>query len=142
MRDVEKASALFRSGGFTCVLCKGETVYTSRETGISPMLDFIGNDTDLNGFSAADRIVGKAAAMLFGLAGISEVYADVMSQSAAAFLTEKGIPFSYGTLTNRIINRKGDGVCPMEQTVADISDVNEAYIAIRNKREALRKGMR
>lgn len=141
MNNLEYARQQFRTGQYTCVLCRGEITYTSNANGISPLLDFMENGCNLHGFSAADKIVGKAAAMLFALAGITELHAQVMSKSAAEVLRIHKIAFSYDILTEHIINRKGDDICPMEQAVAqiDMADLQAAYIAISAKREELRK---
>ncbi|MBQ7980841.1 MAG: DUF1893 domain-containing protein [Oscillospiraceae bacterium] len=139
MTNLEKAKKILKDSGCTCVLCNGEQIYTSTERGVKPMLEFIDSGTDLRGFSAADKVIGKAAAMLFCHAGVAEVYADVMSKAAADFLSGRGIPFSYGTLTDKIINRKGDGICPMEQVTAEISDTEEAICAIKKRLAELRK---
>ena len=140
MTNLEKAKETLKSGGYTCVLCKGEQVYTADKRGVAPMLEFIDSGTDLRGFSAADKVIGKAAAMLFVHTGVAEVYADVMSKAAADYLSVKGVTFTYGELADKIINRKGDGICPMEQVTADINDTNEAIIAIKKRLEELRKG--
>ncbi len=140
MTNLEKAKNLLKSNGYTCVLYKDDKFYTSTERGVAPMLEFIGSGTDLRGFSAADKVIGKAAAMLFCHAEVAEVYADVMSKAAADFLSERKIPFSYGELTDKIINRKGDGICPMEQVTADINDTNKAIAAIKIRLKELRKG--
>ncbi len=140
MTNLEKAKEILKSGGFTCVLCNGEQIYTSTKRGVAPMLEFIDSGTDLRGFSAADKVIGKAAAMLFVHAGAAEVYADVMSKAAAEFLAANDVPFSYGTLAENIINRKGDGICPMEQVTANINNTDEAITAIKKRLEELRKG--
>ena len=113
-------------GDCTCVMYKGTTVYASQKTGISPILDWLAEGTDLRGFSAADKIVGKAAALLFVLAGVKEVYGEVMSKAGLAALQAHGIPCAYGTLTEHIINRRGDGICPFEATVQNTSDPSAA----------------
>ena len=68
--------------------------------------------------------------MLFVKAGIAVVYGKVMSRSGAEFLQLHNIPFSYGTMTEKIIYRAGTDICPTEKTVADISDVEEGYAAV------------
>lgn len=140
MTNLENAKKLLKNGGYTCVLYKDGTLYTSTERGVAPMLEFIDSGTNLRGFSAADKVIGKAAAMLFCHAEVAEVYADVMSKAAADFLSERNIPFSYGELTDKIINRRGDGICPMEQVTADINDTDKAIAAIKRRLEELRKG--
>ena len=144
MSDIEKAKKIFCSGEYTCVLCKGDIVFTSTSNGISPMLDFIENKTELCGFSAADKIVGKAAAILFVYAGVSQVYADVMSKQAVDFLASHNVKYSFGKLADKIINRSGTGICPMEKTVekissaSDISEVKMGVNLLREKRNELR----
>lgn len=139
MSDIEKAKKLLSGGNFTCVLCKGDTSYTSTGKGVSPMLTFLENGTELRGFSAADKIVGKAAAMLFVCAGVTEVFAEVMSKAAVNYFNERGITCSYGVLTDKIINRKGDGLCPMELAVMDIEDEKLGFSAIKNRFDEIRR---
>ncbi|MDE6679213.1 MAG: DUF1893 domain-containing protein, partial [Ruminococcus sp.] len=44
--DVEKAKEVFDSGKYTCVLCKGDTLITSTERGVKPLVDFIDSGED------------------------------------------------------------------------------------------------
>ena len=95
---------------------------------------------DVRGYSAADKAVGKAAAMLFVLLGVSEIYAAIMSRSAKKILDEYGIKYSCGEEVEYIINRKKDGMCPMEKAVMDIDDPAEAPKKIKETIEKMRKG--
>ncbi len=140
MNNLEKAKKLLKDNNYTCVLCNGQTVYTSCSKGISPMLDFISEGISLENFSVADTIVGKAAALLFVYAGVTEVYGKVMSRSGEEIFKKYGIKYSYSELTDRIINRKGDGICPMEETVQNIFNPEQAFKAILDKRNELQKG--
>ena len=137
MNDIENAKRILNEPGMTCVLCRGDTVYTSSKPGISPMLDYLEDGTPLCGFSAADKVVGKAAAMLFALAGVKEVFGEVMSSSALPVFAEHGILASYTTLTGQITNRAGDGCCPMELTVCETDDLKKAEAALRETRKRL-----
>lgn len=76
----------------------------------------------LNGALIADKAVGKAAAACMAVGGVSRVYADVMSEPALALLQRHGIDSQYGQLVDHIINRAGDGWCPMEQLSRDEDD--------------------
>lgn len=133
MTDINKAKALLTQKNCSCVLCKGDVVYESSETGIKPLVEFIRNGTQLSGFSAADKIVGKAAAMLYVKLKVKAVYGEVMSKSAVDVFKNHGIDCEFATLAENIINRKGDGLCPMETAVKDIDDVEDAYSALTAK---------
>ncbi len=107
--------------------------------GIAPLVRLIGAGRDLTGFSAADKIVGKAAAMLFIKAKVCAVYGQVMTDEARTLLLAGGIACRFGELTEKIINREGTDLCPMEKTVAALQDPEEAFSAIRQKLADLRK---
>ena len=138
MTDLEKA--VQNLGAHSICLCRGDEIIFDDGKGISPMMKLIASGKDISGFSAADVIVGKAAAMLFVKAGLSAVHGSVMSEAALAFLSKNGIPCTYGELTDKIINRKGDDICPMEKTVAGIDDPEEAYTALRERLAEMRSG--
>lgn len=137
MNDLEQAKALFVSGAHTLVLCRGDRVVSSHERGVKPMLGFIETGVDLNGFSAADKVVGKAAAMLFVLAGVRAVYAGVMSSGAKAVLERHGVASFYDVLTETIINRAGTDICPMEQACAGVDTPQQALAAIQKRMKQL-----
>lgn len=117
--------------GYTCVITRdGQTLYASWESGIRPLLEILRQGIDVSGGDAADRIVGKAAALLYARMGVARVRAVVMSRSGLSVLESRGIPAQYQTLTDAIVNRRGDGPCPMEQAVADLDDPDRAYAAL------------
>ena len=136
MKDITKAKTILESGN-TCVLVKGKMSFTSKRNGIVPMVKFLNDEIGLEGFSVADKIVGKAVAMLFVLAKVKEVYAEVLSKTEISVLEANGISYSYKILTDNIINRQGTGLCPMEETVKDIFDCKQAYEKIKVKLASL-----
>ena len=131
--DLERAKQTLARGGHTAVLCREDAVYITDERGVKPLLDWIAAGTDLAGFSAADKAVGKAAALLYVLLGVREVYAPLMSEPARRALEGHGITAGWGQLVPAIRNRSGDGLCPMEQAVWEIEEPEAALAAIRAK---------
>ena len=134
--NLEKARAILDTGIFTCALCSGDRVYISQDRGVKPLMTWLEAGTDLAGFSAADRVVGKATAMLYCLLAVREVHAGVISLAALEVLQAHGIPASYGKLVDHIQNRAKTGLCPMENATMVVSDPKDAPAAIR---EALAK---
>ncbi len=133
MNDLNTAKDILKSGGFTCVLCKGETVVTSKERGVKPLYNFLLSGNDFSFFSASDKVVGKATAFLYVLLKVKAVYAAVISAGALEVLKANGIDAEYDTLVPNIINRKGDGICPFERTVMEIDDPETALTRIKMK---------
>jgi len=136
-----KAQDLLKSGNYTCVVCKGDTIYTTTRRGVAPLLIWLDQeDMDLTGFSAADRVVGRGAAFLYCLLKVKAVHARVMSHPAAEVLKAYGIEAYADTFVEGIVNRTGTGPCPFEAAVMDIQDAQDALAAIRCKRTQLQKG--
>ena len=124
--SLTKAKALLATGEYTCVLSDGERIITSTARGVKPLVEWIKSGVLVNGFSAADKVVGRATAFLYALLGVRELYAAVVSRPALEVLTAHGITTEYGIAVENIINRKGDGICPFEETVLDITDATAA----------------
>lgn len=137
--DLQRAKTLLENQNYTCVLCRDEQIYTSTKSGVKPLLELLDSFENFNGFSAADKIVGKAAAMLYVLLGVKEVYAEFMSKAAEEILAKYKIACECDELTENIINRNGDGICPMEQAVQEIDDPALGAKAIKNKLALLSK---
>lgn len=125
MTDIEIAKS--NLSGHTICLCKDGNCLYSEKRGIAPMMNFIASGTDMRGYSVADIVVGKAAAMLFVLSGIKSVFAKTLSKSGEEILKRYEIPYEYETLTDKIINRDGTDICPMEKAVSVTEDPQEAY---------------
>ena len=131
--ELKRAIDILCEKNYTCVVCTDDKIYTSEEHGVKPLLTYLDAGTDFEGYSAADKVVGKAAAMIYILLGVREVYADVMSESAKALLDEYGIDNECGLLVKNIINRAGTGLCPMEQAVQNITDPKDAPPSLKEK---------
>lgn len=113
------------------------TVLTGSGRGVRPLLLWLADGTRLDGFSAADRVVGKAAALLYAKLGATAVHARTMSEGGLEALRAHGIAVSYDDLVPMILNRAQTGMCPIEQSVRDIpadadaSGLDAAETAIR-----------
>ena len=108
--------------------------YVSSDNGIKPVLFRL--NENLNYFKdlvVVDKIIGKASAMLLCLSGVKEVYALVLSEAGKDIFEKYHVSYHYDELVPYIINRNKDGMCPMEITVKDIDDLNEAYLALNKK---------
>ena len=131
MLDLEKARSLLEKENYTCVICRGDDVITDRRRGVRPLLELLESGKDLHGYSAADKVVGKAAAFLYCLLGVKALHAGVLSVPARDVLVSASISVEWGSLVPAIRNRAGDGFCPMETAVWDLTDPALAPDAIR-----------
>lgn len=108
--------------------------YYSKDNGIKPVLFRLNeNKSFFKGLEVVDKIIGKASAMLLVLSGVKKVHALVLSATGKDIFEKYNIEYSYDELVPYIINRSGDGMCPMEITVKDIDNLQEAFVALNNK---------
>lgn len=119
--------------GHTICLCKGGKCLYSDRRGIAPLMGFLAQGVDLKGYCVADKVVGRAAAFLFVKCGICEAFAETLSKSAKAVLEAHGIAVTYSVLTEKIINRAGTDICPMEKAVLSTDNAEEAYALLKEK---------
>ena len=112
----------------------GEVIKTAAGRGVSPLLNlFDALPETLRGAAVADQIIGKAAAMILAAAGAAAVYGAVMSEAGRDCLRAHGIPTACAVLTPHILNRQGDGLCPIEQSVAAEVDPAAGVEKIRRR---------
>ncbi len=133
MSDLEKAKQLLSDGSYTCVLCREDEVTTSVQRGVKPLVALIESGRDFCGCSAADKVVGRATAFLYVLLGVRAVYAAVISKAALEVLNANHITVESGTVSEYIVNRSGDGMCPFEAAVLETDTPQAAYEEIRRK---------
>lgn len=136
---ISKAKEVLVENGCTCVVIKGEFCFESKQRGVKPLLALIDGENDVCGGVAADKVIGKAAAFLYILLGIKEIYADVISEPAIEVLRKSGISVEYGERVSMIRNRDGSGFCPMEQATLKVEDEKIALEVIRETLRSLTK---
>ena len=136
--DLVKAKKILQDTGATCVLCRGRSRVESDLRGVKPLLELLDLGMDFSGYSAADKVVGKATAFLYCLLGVRAVYTPVISEAGLAVLQEHGIQAEYDLCVPAIFNRRRDGFCPMETATRNITAPEEALSAIVHALEQLR----
>ena len=134
----KRAREILIENGYTAVLCSEDEVYYSTERGVKPLIGFLESGKDFGGFCAADKTVGLGAAHIYILLRVRSVFATVISSSARALLESAGIAVSFESEVPYIINRKGDGRCPIETAVLGITDSKDALTKIKQALKALK----
>lgn len=116
----------------TIVIYKNDaSVIVSDDRGVAPLMNLLKEDVkQLQDSIIADKVIGKAAALLMAYAGVKEVYTPVISKPAVDVFEKYNVKVSYDKVVDRIINRKGDGLCPMETLCIDIDDPEEAFVQL------------
>lgn len=115
--------------GLSCVIMiDGNSPICSGAIGIKPLMQELRRDRQaFAGGVIADKVVGKAAALLAVLGGAEAVYGCVMSRTAVEVLTNHHIYYEYDSSVPFIENRTRTGKCPMEAAVWEIEEPALAF---------------
>ncbi len=90
------------------------------------------NPNALKGAIVADKVIGKVAASILAVAGVKQIYADVMSQYAIPVLDENRILYEYSKKVDYIRNKDNTGMCPMENKYKEEKEIHKIYLEMLN----------
>lgn len=129
MRDLEAAKLRLKRGNLTLVIVKdGEVIFETSLHSIKGFLEAIEKlGEKIAGSFVADRIVGRAAAMLCAYSKVAYVFAVTMSEEGREVLKHHNIPYQYENLVPNILNYKAEDLCPLEKLTLNITNPEEAY---------------
>ncbi len=126
-----RAAVVFVKDGMICASGNGR--------GLSPLLELCDRGPqDVKDAWVIDKVIGKAAAAICIKFGAKRVHASLMCEPAQELLKKNGVAYSADKVVPQILNRDQSGLCPLETTVKDLSDIPEMIKAIRAKLRQLR----
>ena len=134
MKDIELAKTILDSEKQAIVIVKeGRVIFSSNGKGIKPIYTALNDLKDeLSGSSIADKVVGKAAAMIYECAGIKELSTKLISESAISVLENTSIIYNYEKSVPYIKNRDQSGMCPIETLSLKVNNIDELLIEVSN----------
>jgi hypothetical protein len=142
MRDIDMAVELLEKEGLALVIVKdSRVIFTSSGKGIKPLYmahEECGNE--LEGSSVADRVTGRAAAMICAHAKVKQLKTKLISENAINILKETNIIYEYDECTPFIENRDRTGMCPVETLSLKSGDIDELLRGIKKFLESINKG--
>ena len=118
---LEQAVALLKEKQVSCVIwIDGKEPILSDEIGIKPLMKELRKERHAFEHGViADKVVGKAAALMAILGGAKE--------SAEKILQIYGIEYAYEEKVPYIENRTKTGQCPLEESVISVDDPEKAF---------------
>lgn len=133
MNDLELAKRVFQDGHYTFVLvCAGQVIATGARDGIGELLEVVAQQGErARGAALADKIVGKAVAMVAAHAGIAQIYTPLASEAAEQTLRAFGVVLAAERRVPLIRNKRNDGLCPLEQLTLPLTKPADAVAALQ-----------
>ncbi|MGM9693761.1 MAG: DUF1893 domain-containing protein [Alloprevotella sp.] len=100
----------------TLLVVQGQTLTPFYDRGVSDLFRLLRTAPEtLLGATIADKVVGKGAAALMIEGGVKALHTVVISTHALQLLKKSRIKVHYQMEAPYILNRQGDGMCPVEQ---------------------------
>ncbi len=117
---------------YSCIAYTKEgLVFTSKQRGIAPLVELCDMNTGHDELFVADKIIGKAGALLCVKCCVKVLFAKVASQAALKVLSEYGVDAICEEKVAYIMDRTGKEKCPMEVLAADTQSPNEMYMRVK-----------
>lgn len=115
-----------------------ELFFSSKQRGIAPLVSLCEKNTDRSELYVADKVIGKAAALLCVQCNAKMLYAKVISEAALSVLDKYKIDAAYDTLVPFIKNKEGDNKCPMEKLASGVDEPIKMLRRAKNFLETLK----
>lgn len=134
MNDLDIAKKRLQTKDLTLVIVKNsKIIFKTTETGIKGFLKAIEeSENSLENASIADKVVGKAIALLCIYSKVSAVYAKVLSKKAKNILKKHKIDHEWSLLVDEILDFKKNQTCPFEMKAKNILDPTIGYFELKN----------
>ncbi len=129
------ASEQIRAGKADCIVIKhGKISASEKGRGLSPLLNiYLTAPEALKEAVVVDKVIGRAAAFVIIAGKSRQAHGELISEDAIELLKKHDIAVSGTKIVPRILNRRMDGLCPLEQSVAGINDPEEAVAALQKR---------
>lgn len=142
MRDIDMAVELLEKEELALAIVKdGKSIFTSSGKGIKPLYTAYEEHKDeLEGSSVADRVTGRAAAMLCAYSGVKQLKTKLISENAINVLNKANVLYEYDECTPFIENRDRTGMCPVEILSLKNDDIDGLLKEIKKFLHNINKG--
>ena len=127
MKELEDVKNLLYKKNYKMVVIKNEIVlFTSLDRGIKPIFDLQNeiNHNEIENSFIADRVIGKAAALILSDLKIKGIYSELISKDALNIFNNNNIEVSYKKKVDKILNRTKTDLCPIEKMSYYENDVD------------------
>ena len=139
--DLEIAKRVLKEKNLTLVIAKnGKIIFQSSLHGIVSLLNAIESlGRNLEEAAVADKVVGKAAALLCAFSRVKSVFALTLSIEGRKTLEESEIISEFENLVSKILDKSGKDMCPFEKFSLSIENPKEAYFKLKKFADSLLK---
>jgi len=141
MQDLKLAERRLKEKNLNLVIAKrGKIIFGTATHSITGFLQAIKElNKELIESSVADKIVGRAAAMLCVYSKVASVFAVTISEEGIRVLEDNHVFYRFENRVPNILNENKTDICPFEKLTAGFVDPKEAYEKIKSFMESGRQ---
>jgi len=134
MKDLEISKARLNQRNFSLVIVKDRKIlFETVSSGLWGLLQAIELlDKELAESSVADKVMGRAAALLLVYSCVSAVFAVTISEEGIKVLKDNGILYQFENRVPHILNSEGDDMCPFEKLTITLTNPAETYSRLKS----------
>ncbi|MFR9652038.1 MAG: DUF1893 domain-containing protein [Rikenellaceae bacterium] len=130
---ISELKEILHNEGCSCVVYNGVEPRLFYRRGVADLYDLLRSEPgSLCGAMVADKVIGTAAAAIIVTGEVRELYTKAISHKALRLIEESNIKVSYDELIEYVINRAGDGMCPLERACRETNTAEEAMTIVDN----------
>lgn len=118
---------------YSLIVVKDNKVkYRSKEESVGSIVGLLENRPELlENAVVADKIIGRAVAMVCDFTSVKFCYGQIVSKGAVDIFKENNLPYEAAKVVGAIKNRDNSDLCPIEKLTLGIDDSSEGIKKIK-----------
>ena len=134
MNDLYLAKQFMENEELAIAIVKdGKCIYKSKKRGIYPLYIAVTQlSLIMEGSSAADKVIGRGAALLYKYTKVRNIYSKMISEGTKEIFEESGITYESEKIVPYIMNREKTGMCPVETLSYQAKNIEELLANIED----------
>lgn len=133
MNGKELAINELNNSEYSLIIVKDDKiVYKSKKESVGSIVGLLENHSQLLKESiVADKIIGRAVAMICDYSSVQFCYGKIVSSGAVDIFEKRNLDYKAENIVKAIKNRDNTDLCPIEKLTLDVDDSEEGIKRIK-----------
>ncbi len=133
MNEKELAINELNNSEYSLIIVKNnKIIYKSKKESVGSIVGLLENKPEiLKDAFVADKIIGRAVAMICDYSSVKFCYGKIVSRGAVDIFKKRNLEYKAENIVKAIKNRDNTDLCPIEKLTLDVSDSEEGIKRIK-----------
>ncbi|MDZ7671934.1 MAG: DUF1893 domain-containing protein [Halanaerobiales bacterium] len=133
MNEKELAINELNNSEYSLIIVKSnKIVYKSKKESVGSIVGLLENNPEiLKDAIVADKIIGRAVAMICDYSSVNFCYGKIVSKGAVDIFEKRNLEYEAENIVKAIKNRDNTDLCPIEKLTLDVDDSEEGIKRIK-----------